>query len=438
MTSDITQIIESRWIAPVMPESTVLEDHAVVVSGDRILAILSSREARHRYPQASRLTLDDHVLIPGLVNAHIHAAMSLMRGIADDLPLMRWLEEHIWPAEAKHVSPEFIHDGSVLAIAESLRGGVTCLNDMYFHPEVTARAALETGMRMSVGMIVIEFPTRYATDPQDYLEKGLALRDSLRREPRLSFCLAPHAPYTVSDATFERIVTLAEQLDVPIHMHIHETLGEIHQSLEHHGVRPIERLERLGVLGPRLVGVHAVHLSDEEIGQLARHGASVVHCPSSNMKLASGIAPVARCLSEGVNVALGTDGAASNNRLDMFEEMRLAALLAKVSSGSADALPAHQALRMATLDGARALGLDHLIGSLEPGKQADLVAVNLGSLELSPCFDPLSHLVYAAGRSDVSHVWVAGEPLVMDGSLTRVDVPALRQQVARWRSVLAD
>ena len=438
MTGDITQIIESRWIAPVMPESALLEDHAVVISGDRILAVMPSGEARACHPEALTLTLEDHVLMPGLVNAHIHAAMTLMRGIADDLPLMRWLEEHIWPAEAKHVSPEFIHDGTLLAIAESLRGGVTCFNDMYFYPEVTAQAALETGMRMSVGMIVIEFPTRYATDPQDYLEKGLALRDRLRREPRLSFCLAPHAPYTVSDATFERIVTLAEQLDVPIHMHIHETLGEIHQSLEHHGMRPIERLDRLGVLGPRLMGVHAVHLTEDEITQLARHGASVVHCPSSNMKLASGIAPIAQCLEQGVNVALGTDGAASNNRLDMFEEMRLAALLAKVASGRADDLPAHRALRMATLDGARALGLDHLIGSIEPGKQADLVAVNLGSLELSPCFDPLSHLVYAAGRSDVSHVWVAGEPLLTEGSLARVDVSALRQQVARWRSVLVD
>ncbi|MBK8019013.1 MAG: TRZ/ATZ family hydrolase [Betaproteobacteria bacterium] len=431
-----TQILRARWIAPVAPEEAVLHDHAVVVEGDGIAALLPLQDAQRRYPHARVVDLDEHILIPGLVNAHTHAAMTLMRGIADDLPLMRWLEEHIWPAEAKHVSPEFVHDGTLLAIAESLRGGVTCFNDMYFFPEVAAQAAVETGMRMSVGMIVIEFPTRYAADPQDYLAKGLAMRDALKREPRLSFCLAPHAPYTVNDQTFERVMVLAEQLDVPVHLHLHETIGEIQQSLALHMKRPIERMERLGVLSPRLIAVHAVHLLDEEIKALARNGCSIAHCPSSNLKLASGIAPVAECLDAGVNVSLGTDGAASNNRLDMFEEMRLAALLAKAASGKADVLPAHRALKMATLDGARALGLDRRIGSIEPGKQADLVAVNLSALELSPCFDPLSHLVYAASRQDVSHAWVDGQLLLSDGRLTRMDTEQLRNRVERWRTAL--
>jgi 5-methylthioadenosine/S-adenosylhomocysteine deaminase len=432
-----TTLIEPRWIAPVSGASAVLEDHAVVIADGGISAVLPRDQALTTFPDTERLHLPDHILIPGLINAHTHAAMTLLRGIADDLPLMRWLEEHIWPAETRHVSPEFVHDGTSLAIAESLRGGVTCLNDMYFFPEAAARAALETGIRMAVGMIVIEFPTRYATDPQDYLAKGLTLRDQLRNEPRLSFCLAPHAPYTVSDPTFERIVMLAEQLDVPIHMHLHETAGEIQQSVAHHAVRPLTRIDRLGLLGPRFLAVHAVHMLEDEVRTLARHGCSVVHCPSSNLKLASGIAPITEYLDGGVNVALGTDGAASNNRMDMFEEMRLAALLAKAASGRADVLPAQRALRMATLDGARALGLDGVTGSIEPGKRADLVAVNLSSLDLSPCYDPLSHLVYAAGRHDVSHVWVDGVLLVNDGQCTRIDTARLKTSAQRWQGVLS-
>ena len=430
------QLIEATWIVPVVPEGRVLEDHAVVLDQGRIAALLPSAQARAAYPDASVTTLPSHVLMPGLVNAHTHAAMTLLRGLADDLPLMQWLQQHIWPAEARHVSPDFVRDGTLLAVAESLQGGVTCLNDMYFHPEAAAQAAFQGGIRMALGILVMQFPTGYASDAQDYLSKGLAVRDTLRHEPRLSFCMAPHAPYTVSDASFQTVAMLAEQLDLPIHLHLHETEDEIRQSMAEHGVRPIQRLERLGVLGPRLLGVHAVHLLDHEVALLASHGCHVVHCPGSNLKLASGIAPVAQCLEAGVGVALGTDGAASNNRLDLFEEMRLAALLAKAASGRADALPAHQALRLATLEGARALGLESRIGSLEPGKQADLVAVNLSSPDLSPCYDPVSHLVYAASRRDVSHVWVDGERLLSEGELVRFDLDALRSRVAAWHSVL--
>ncbi|MSQ89741.1 MAG: TRZ/ATZ family hydrolase, partial [Betaproteobacteria bacterium] len=365
----------------------------------------------------AKVTLDEHVLIPGLVNAHTHAAMSLMRGLADDLPLMRWLEEHIWPTEMKHVSPQFVKDGSLLACAEMLRGGVTCFNDMYFFPEATLAAALETGMRVSIGMIVFDLPTAYGSDPDDYLSKGLALRDRWGEHPMVSFCLAPHAPYTVSDATFRKIAKLVGEVEMPVHIHLHETADEIARSLAEHGVRPLERLRRLDLLGPGLIAVHAVHLNDAEIALLAKHGASVAHCPSSNLKLASGFAPVAKIVAAGINLAIGTDGAASNNRLDMFEEMRLAALLAKAVASDAEAMPAHAALRAATLGGAAALGLETRIGSIRPGKAADLAAVRIAGPELSPCYEPVSHLVYAAGRQHVSDVWVAGRHLLRGGIL---------------------
>jgi 5-methylthioadenosine/S-adenosylhomocysteine deaminase len=362
--------------------------------------------------------------------------MSLMRGLADDLPLMRWLEDHIWPAEAKHVSRQFVYDGTLLACAEMLRGGVTCFNDMYFFPEAAIEAALASGMRSAHGLIVIEFPSTYASDAADYLRKGLALRDRFGDEPLVSFMLAPHAPYSVSDDSFRRVGTLAAELDLPVHVHMHETADEIARSLAEHRVRPFERLASLGLLGPQFVAAHAIHLIPEEIELLARHGCSVVHCPSSNLKLASGFAPVAALLRRDVNVALGTDGAASNNRLDMFQEMRTAALLAKAVAGDAEAFPAHAALRAATLAGAQALGIDDRTGSIEPGKAADLVAVDLSAPELTPLFDPLSQLVYAAGREHVSHVWVAGEPLIDAGKMLKPAFSALDTRWELWQNAL--
>jgi 5-methylthioadenosine/S-adenosylhomocysteine deaminase len=374
------------------------------------------------------------VLIPGLINLHTHAAMTLMRGLADDLKLMSWLTNHIWPAESKHVSAQFVRDGTLQACAEMLRGGVTCFNDMYFFPEMSGQAALEAGMRAALGIVVIEFPTNYATDPQDYLRKGLAMRDELKQEHLLSFCMAPHAPYTVSDKTFQNILMLSEQLQIPINTHLHETRDEIKESLSKFGMRPMARLDKLGVLGANFLAVHAVHLEDSEIALLAQAGCSVAHCPSSNLKLASGIAPVDKMLAAGINVGIGTDGAASNNRLDVFGEMRLAALLAKAASDNAEAIPAHTALRMATLNAAQALGLERSMGSIEPGKSADLCAVNLDSLETAPCYDPASHLVYAAGREHVSDVWVAGRQVVGSGSLLLMDEQRIRNKAAEWKS----
>jgi 5-methylthioadenosine/S-adenosylhomocysteine deaminase len=430
-------LISARWVVPVEPAGAVLAEHSVAVAGGRIVAVLPTPEAERDYDAAKRVELPHHALIPGLVNLHTHASMTLMRGLADDLPLMRWLQDHIWPAESRHVSPEFVYDGTLLACAEMLRGGVTCMNEMYFFPEAAARAALDAGMRAALGIIAFEFPTAYAADANDYIAKGLATRDEFGDEPLLSFCMAPHAPYTVSDRTFARIVSLAEELDLPIHTHLHETQHEIDDSLAQHKVRPLERLAGLGVLGPRLVAAHAAHMTPEEIATLARHGASVAHCPSSNLKLASGLAPVAAMLAEGVNVGIGTDGAASNNRLDVLEETRIAALLAKAVAGDAQALPAHQALACATLHGARALGLEASIGSVVPNKLADLCAVSFEDPELSPCYDPASHLVYAAGRAQVSHVWVAGELRVGEGKLTGMENRGLNSRVLLWQNKLA-
>lgn len=432
----IDTLICAAHIAPVAPRH-VLDDHAVAVKDGRIVAVMPRQEALARFDARRVVDLDRHLLVPGFVNLHCHAAMSLLRGLADDLPLMTWLQEHIWPAESKHVHDEFVHDGSLIAFAEFLRGGTTLVNDMYFYPGATARAALRAGIRASLGVIAVEFPSAYATDARDYLQKGLATRDTYRGEPLLSFCLAPHAPYTVSDETLRHISVLSEELDVPIHTHVHETHEEIETSIAHHGVRPLERLKQLGIVGPHLIAVHSVHVNEAEMDIMAREGVSVAHCPSSNLKLASGFAPVAALRSRGVRVGIGTDGAASNNRLDMMNEMRTAALLAKAASGDASAVDAFEALEMATLEPARALGLDRDIGSIQPGKSADLTAVELSSFETMPSFHPLSQLVYAAGREHVTHVWVAGEPRLEDRRLTGIDEQELLAKARWWQEKLA-
>lgn len=434
----VDQVIDARWIVPVEPVGVVLENHSLVIDGTTIRDLLPTAEAALRYMGETHVRLPDHVLIPGLVNLHTHAAMALLRGYADDMPLMRWLQERIWPAEKQYVSPGFVRDGTLLACWEMLRGGITCFNDMYFFPAAAAEAALAAGMRAVLGITVFEFPSAYGSDAEDYLAKGLATRDELRDESLLSFCLAPHAPYTVADRTFERVAMLAGQLDLPVHLHVHETLEEIRGSLADHGARPLARLQRLGLLGPELIAVHAVHLESAEIDLLATHGCHVAHCPTSNLKLASGFAPVGRMLAAGIGLGLGTDGAASNNRLDLFQEMRLAALLAKAVGQDAGVLPAHHVLSMATLGGARALGLADRIGSLAVGKQADLTAVDLSDWALQPCYDPVSHLVYTAGREQVSHVWVAGRLRIRDKMPFDFDLHALLELAKLWQNSLSN
>jgi 5-methylthioadenosine/S-adenosylhomocysteine deaminase len=435
-------LILPEWVAPVAPAAGVLERHAVVVDGDRIAALLPADEALARYPLAQRVSLPEHLLIPGLVNLHTHAAMTLLRGVGDDLPLKVWLEQRIWPLEGRVMSPEFVFDGSLLACAEMVLGGITCFNDMYFFPEQAAAAAAVVGIRAALGIIVLDFPSAYGSGPADYLRKGLELRDRLRDDPLVSFCLAPHAPYSVSDDSLRHVASLTGELGLPVHCHLHETADEVAESLARHGMRPLQRLDALGVLGPELIAVHAVHVNEGDLRLLAEHGASVAHCPHSNLKLASGFAPVTRMRTLGINVGVGTDGAASNNRLDLLLDARTAALLAKGQTGDAAAWPAHEALYAMTLAGARALGLADRIGSIEPGKQADLVAVDLGAVDTVPVWDPVSHLVYAAGREHVTHVWVAGNLVVrkrqLESEVARAQVSEVVGRSRLWHNRLGE
>lgn len=432
----IDLLLQPDWIVPIEPAHTVLVEHDIAIDQGRIVELLPRTQSTTRYAPRHRERLPGQVLLPGLINVHTHAAMTLLRGIGDDLPLMTWLRERIWPLEAALMSDEFVYDGSVLAFAEMLTSGTTFANDMYFYPGAAARAALAIGLRAALGITVIEFPTPYATDATTYLDRGLACRDTFRDEARLHFTLAPHAPYTISDDTYRRIRVLADQLGIGIHTHLHETQDEISNSLTQYDKRPLRRLADLGVLGPDLLAVHAVHLDAADIDLLAQHGCSVGHCPGSNLKLASGFSPLAKLEAAGVNIALGTDGAASNNRQDLWSEIRLAALLAKAVAQDATAFSAHAALRAATLGGATALGVAEQLGSLIAGKYADLVAVDLTDPAYAPVFDPASHLVYVGERSAVKGVWVSGNRCVRDGALCSDTARAARDaaiaRLPRW------
>jgi 5-methylthioadenosine/S-adenosylhomocysteine deaminase len=432
MPEQVDALIHARWVIPVEPDCRPLDHHSTVVNDGRILALLPTAECAGRYEAARETHLDRHVLIPGLVNAHTHAAMTLFRGMADDLPLMEWLNQHIWPAEQRWVDDGFVRLGTRLAIIEMLRSGTTCFNDMYFFPDAVAEAAESLGIRACLGLIVLDFPTAWAQDAEDYLRKGTHLHDELKEFELITDAFAPHAPYTVSNEPLRKLRMLADEMNIPVHMHVHETAFEVAEAVKHNGVRPLERLSQLDLLSNRLLAVHMTQLLPAEIEAVAAAGVHVIHCPESNLKLASGMCPVADLMEAGVNVALGTDGAASNNDLDMFGEMRTAALLAKGLSGDPTALPAHAALEMATLNGARALGLDAVTGSLLPGKAADMVAVNLDAPATTPVYDPVAQLVYAAGRDQVSHVWVNGRPALDDGQLTRVDAAACMHEAKRF------
>jgi 5-methylthioadenosine/S-adenosylhomocysteine deaminase len=408
-----------------------------VIQSGKIIDICAISSASELYIASEIVQLNEHILIPGLINLHTHAAMTLMRGLADDISLMPWLQRHIWPAEQAVVSEKFVQDSTLLSCAEMLSGGITCFNEMYFYPQAAAVASNQAGMRANLGLVVLDFPTNYANDADDYLQKGFIAHDTWRNNPLITSSIAPHAPYTVSNQTFKTIVTYAEQLGLGVHTHLQETRDEISQSEAKYGLRPMQRLAEFGLLGPNFVAAHCVHLLSNEIDMLAEFGCHVAHCPSSNLKLASGLAPAAQLIANGVNVGLGTDGAASNNRLDIFTEMRLAALLAKGVNEDATVIPAHQALEMATINAAKALGLDHNIGSIEVGKLADLTAVRLSDLNTSPCYDPISHLVYACGREQVSHTWVAGELRYCDGIYANIELNELKEIINTWQPKLS-
>jgi 5-methylthioadenosine/S-adenosylhomocysteine deaminase len=430
-------MIEARWVVPVEPHAVVLENHAVVVQDDRIVALLPIGDARLAYAPRERVELPEHALIPGLINSHTHNPMTLLRGLADDLPLMVWLQQHIWPAEAKVMGPEFVRDGVELAVAEMLRGGTTCANENYFFPDVIGATYRRMGFRAVVGLPVIEFPTAWAKTQDEYFERASEVHDSFLGDHLVSTAFAPHAPYTVSDESFERIRVLSDQLDIPVHLHTHESAHEVEHEKTKSGLRPFQRLQKLGLVNDRLIAVHMTQLTDGEIAACAAAGVSVVHCPESNLKLASGFCPAEKLRLAGVNVALGTDGCASNNDLDMFGEMRTAALLAKAVAGDAAAFDAAFALRAATLNGAKAIGLDAKIGSIEVGKQADFAAVRLSELETQPMFHVISQLVYATGRHQVSDVWIAGKRKLAGRELVGIDTAAILDKTRAWRERIA-
>ena len=432
----VDTLLHPDWIVPVIPEGEVLSEHSLAISGGTIRAIVPRAQAGEL--QAHReVELPGHTLLPGLVNSHGHAAMSLLRGFADDLPLMPWLEQHIWPAEAEHVSEGFVRDGTSLAVAEMIRGGTTTFSDMYFFPEVSANIAREVGMRCQITFPVLDFPTAWGRDADEYIRKGLNLKNRMKGESLVTLGVGPHAPYTVSEANLAKVAALATETGMPVQIHLHETAGEVSQAVEQSGERPLDMLDRLGLLGRHTQCVHMTTLRPQDIDLLARKGSHVVHCPQSNMKLASGACPVDQLLTAGVNVALGTDGAASNNDLNMFSEMQTAALLAKLHSRDATALPAAKTLTMATLAGARAMGLADSIGSLEVGKQADVIAVDLSQPETQPLFNVLSQLVYACNGGQVSHSWIAGRQVMQDRQLLTINQGELAARVSQWQRRIA-
>ncbi len=430
-------LISARWLITATANGVRTIEHATLIFNEAgiIIALGSAAELANSENIANRIDLPNHLLAPGLINAHCHAAMCLLRGAADDLPLPRWLHERVWPMEGELVDEAFVQTGTQLAALEMLLGGTTTCADMYFYSRAAGRAFLSVGMRGVLALPVIDFPTRYASDADAYITTGLLVRDEFADEPLLSFALAPHAPYTASDATFTRVLAFANELGLPVHTHLQETAQEVTDAVAQTGERPTARMARLGALGPDFFAAHGVHLNDEDIATLARHGSSVVHCPSSNLKLASGLAPIAHMLAAGINVGLGTDGAASNNRLDMFEEMRLAALIGKVQANDASAVNAAQAFTMATMGGARATGLANVTGSLEIGKAADMIAISLNSPGMTPLFDPVSQFVYAAARADVSEVWVAGVLRVKHGELTGAAAHTMSELAPSIRSI---
>ena len=434
----IQTLLSARHIVTVNSNNTVLKNHSIAIDNGRIVDIVPTEKATTLFDANSHIEYNNHILMPGLINAHTHAAMSLLRGIASDIPLMEWLQNHIWPIEQKWVDEKFVQDGSELAIAEMLRGGTTCFNDMYFFPEATARVASTIGMRAVIGMIALEFPTAYASGPDEYISKGLALFDEYKTDPLIRNVFAPHAPYTVADATFSKINSYANELDIPMHMHIHETQAEIDNSIKEFGVRPLERLDKLGLVNPNLLAVHMTQLTEAEIERISEVGVSVIHCPESNLKLASGFCPAQALLEHNARVIIGTDSCASNDDLDMFSEMRSAALLAKGVSQQATAFSAQQAIRACTIDAARAFRLDDEIGSLEKDKSADIIAIDCDSIEGHPLYDIYSHLVYGTERSRVTDVFIAGRQLLRERSLTTISEDEILAKTETWAEKISN
>lgn len=429
----VDQIINAKWIITGEDNNQTLEDHALIIHNGLIKDILPSQSAIERYSSQTVQHFSSHAILPGFINSHTHLAMNYFRGLADDLPLMDWLNHHIWPAERKWVSEEFVHDASLFAMAEMIRGGTTCFNDMYFFLPAVAEAADLAGVRGCIGITVIDFPTAWAKDPNEYISKGLEFLQAYKNHPRIVPTLAPHAPYTVADDTLLKIKDLATQYHLKINMHVHETADEVNQSLEKTQMRPLKRLQKLGLISPQFIAIHMTQINDEDLAILEAERPQIVHCPESNMKLASGVCPVEKFKTLQLNVALGTDGAASNNDLNMMGEMRSAAFLAKLSTRDSTSLSAEETITMATLHGAKALGIDHITGSIKTGKSADFIAINLDEIETLPLYHPTSQIVYAASRQQVTDVWVAGKQLMKNRELTTLDEKELIAKAKIWQ-----
>lgn len=429
---DVDSIIQARWLIPMTDKELILENHSLIIQQNMIREILPNEEAEKYFRSDNTYLLDQHIVIPGLINSHGHAAMNLFRGFADDIPLKSWLEDKIWPAEGRWVSEEFVSDGAELAIAEMLLSGTTTFTDMYFFPDHVAKVAIKNNIRAHLVSPVLDFPTVWAQNSEEYIHKAMELHDNYKNNEHIYVGFGPHAPYTVSDEPLRKIATLANELDIAIQMHVHETAHEVQDSVTNSGKRPLTRLQELGLMMPNLQCVHMTQLLEEEIRLLADSGASVVHCPASNSKLASGFCPSALLLDAGINVALGTDGGASNNELNMLNEMRIAALIGKADSGDASSLTAWDVLAMATVNGAKQIGLNDSIGTLESGKFADITAVDLNQINTTPIYNPVATLVYSAQASQVSHVWVGGQLNVEAGELLNLNEEILKNKAQNW------
>lgn len=430
----VDKIISASWTFTADASDDLLIDHSIIISDGKIIDLLPKKNAFEIYEAEEVFKLPNYLLLPGFINSHTHAAMSLLKGFADDLPLRTWLNEHIWPAESKYVDENFVRDGSELAIAEMIKGGTTTFNDMYFYPNATAEVIQNIGIRANIGLVVLDFPTNYASDPQEYLNKGLQFRDDWRDFKLISTSLAPHAPYSVSNKTFELINTYAEQLDLTIHTHLHETIDEIDESKKQFGITPIERLNDIGLLSPKLMAAHCVHLSENDRKLLAKNDVTVICNISSNMKLGSGLFDLYNLSTKNINTAIGTDSSASNNRLDMLSEIRSISLVSKALTMKSDFLKPAEIIKMATINGAKALGLENLIGSIKKNKYADLIAINIDTIETQPCFDPLSSLVYSADRNSIDYVWINGETKLNDKKLVCIDETTLLQKAKLWKN----
>lgn len=434
MIKKVNSIISASWIFTADKNNTLLEDHSIVILEDEILDILPTKNVFDGYEANEVFALSEHIIMPGFINNHTHAAMSLLKGFANDVPLKSWLEDYIWPAEKQYVSEAFVKDGSLIAIAEMIKSGTTTFNDMYFYPNQTAEAAVEMGIRANIGLVVMEFPTNYASDPDDYLKKGLDFRDQWRGDGLISTSLAPHAPYTTSDKTLNTIGTYADQLNMTIHTHLHETKEEVENSINQYKVTPIQRYKSLGLLGPNLMAAHCTHVDESDLNLLHQNNVNVVHNPSSNLILGSGIADISKMLDLGINVSIGTDSSASNNRLDVLEEVRLAALLGKGLNHQPEILDSKNVFKMATYNAAKAMNKSKMIGSIEPNKKADIVAINLDSIFSQPVYNPLTSLLYNGNQGGVDYVWINGTIKLKSGQLENIDLDRLKNIAKSWKA----